>query len=275
MDHMSAPAPLAEGRSCGSGSPLVTKLESVARLTADDRLALVSPCDDPREMGARRSVVREGERPDHVHPMVEGWAARYKLLADGTRQITAFLIPGDFCDFHITILREMDHSITTLTRAKVAFIPRSKMDALTERPGIARAFWWWTLVDEAVLRAWIVNVGRRDAFEAIGHLMCELYVRMRNIGLTSDHCFELPLTQEELGDALGLTPVHVNRVLQRMRAEELISLKGGLLTIHDYRRLEAASGLNPNYLHLADPPRNDIDMVQGVRPPVEIGTGCA
>jgi CRP-like cAMP-binding protein len=249
---MSAPAPRAEGPICGESSPLVTKLETVARLTEGDRLALAALCENPRDMGPRRNVIREGERPDHVHLIVRGWAARYKLLPDGSRQITAFLIPGDFCDFHITLLSEMDHSITTLTRAQVAYIPRPKLDALTERPGIARAFWWSTLVDEAVLRAWIVNVGRRDAFEAIGHLMCELYVRMRNIGLTAGHSFEFPLTQEELADALGLTPVHVNRVLQRMRADGLISFKGGMLTLHDYRRLEEVAGFNPNYLHTAE-----------------------
>jgi CRP-like cAMP-binding protein len=249
---MPANALQAEGQQCGRGSALIAKLESVARLTQEDCSALAVLCEGPREMGARRNVIREGERPDHVHLMIEGWAARYKLLADGTRQITAFLIPGDFCDLHVTILGEMDHSIITLTRAKVAYIPRSRMDALTERPGLVKAFWWATLVDEAVLRAWIVNVGRRDAYEAIGHLMCELYVRMKNIGLADDHCFELPLTQEELGDALGLTPVHVNRVLQRLRAENLISFKGGLLTIRDYRALEEASGFNANYLHIAE-----------------------
>ena len=104
------------------------------------------------------------------------------------------------------------------------------MEELTARPHVARAFWWATLVDEAVLRAWVVNIGRRDAAEAIGHLMCELYLRMKVVGLTTDHSYELPLTQEELADALGLTPVHVNRVLQRMRADGLISLKGGALT---------------------------------------------
>lgn len=255
---MSGSSLSAEAPQSGSRSALVTKLETVARLTEEDRSALVALGDDPREMGARRNVIREGERPDHVHLMVEGWAARYKLLADGTRQITAFLIPGDFCDLHVTILGEMDHSITTLTRAKVAYIPRSKMDALTERPRLTKAFWWATLVDEAVLRAWIVNVGRREAFEAIAHLMCELYVRMKNVGLTDGHCFDLPLTQEELGDALGLTPVHVNRVLQRMRGDELISFKGGVLTIHDYRRLEAASGFNSNYLHIAQRAEADL-----------------
>ncbi len=244
---------------CGSGSPLVIKLEAVAALGDEDRAALADLCRDSRDMNPRRNVIREGERPDHVHLIVEGWAARYKLLPDGARQITAFLIPGDFCDLHVTLLGEMDHSIITLTRSKVAYIPRSRMDALIARPGLAQAFWWTTLVDEAILRAWIVNVGRRDAFEAIGHLMCELYLRMKNIGLTDGHSFDLPMTQEDLADSLGLTPVHVNRVLQRMRADELISLKGGLLTIHDFGRLEAASGFNPNYLHLARRGQFDLD----------------
>ncbi|HLL30179.1 MAG TPA: Crp/Fnr family transcriptional regulator [Allosphingosinicella sp.] len=231
-------------------SPLVAKLETRARLAREDRDALASLYEDPRDIGARRAIIREGDRPDHVHLMVEGWAARYKLLPDGARQITAFLIPGDFCDLHVTILGEMDHGITTLTRSKVAFISRARMDALTQRPSLVTAFWWSTLVDEAVLRSWIVNIGRRDAFEAIGHLICELYVRMKNVGLVEGHRFDLPLTQEEIGDALGLTSVHVNRVLQRLRSEDLISFRQGLLTIHDYRALEKASGFNPNYLHI-------------------------
>src|SRR5438309_241907 len=223
---------------CGAVSPLIAKLETVACLEDADRAALTELSINGRDLPARRTIIREGDRPDYVHLMLEGWSARYAVLPNGSRQITAFLIPGDFCDLHVTILGEMDHSIATLTRARVAYVPRATMDALTSRPNIARAFWWATLVDEAVLRAWLVNVGRRDAGEAIGHLMCELYLRMRNIGLTTDHSYELPLTQEEIADALGLTPVHVNRVLQRMRKEGLISLTGGALTIHDYRRLE-------------------------------------
>jgi CRP-like cAMP-binding protein len=234
----------------GPESPLVAKLETRAPLAEEDRDALNALYLDARDIGARRHIIREGDRPDHVHLMVEGWAARYKLLPDGARQITAFLIPGDFCDLHVTILGEMDHSITTLTRSRVAFIPRATMDSLTDRVSLAKAFWWATLVDEAVLRSWIVNVGRRDAFEAIGHLICELYVRMKNIGLVNGRRFEVPLTQEEIADALGLTSVHVNRVLQRLRAEDLISFSQGMLTIHDYQRLEKASGFNPNYLHI-------------------------
>lgn len=245
-----------DGNDAGDANPLIAKLETVVDLLEEDREAITSLSGDARPLGARRNVIREGDRPDHVHLVLEGWAARYKLLPDGARQITAFLIPGDFCDLHVTILREMDHSIMTLTPARVAFIPRATVDRLTERPDIARAFWWATLVDEAVLRAWVVNVGRRDAQQAIGHLICELYVRMRNVGLVSDHSFELPLTQEEIGDALGLTPVHVNRVLQRMRTEGLISLKRGSLTIHHYDQLEKASGFNPNYLHIEKRPRS-------------------
>lgn len=234
-------------------SPLVAKLQTVAELSSGDLEALAHLSSDAREMGARRNIIREGDRPDHVHLIVDGWAARYKLLPDGSRQITAFLIPGDFCDLHIAVLGEMDHSIATLTRATVAFIHHRTIQELTDRPGLTRAFWWATLVDEAVLRAWIVNAGRRDAHGAIGHLICELYVRMKNVGLVTGHRFELPLTQEEIADALGLTPVHVNRVLQRMRAEELISLKRGSLTILDYPRLEESSGFSANYLHIERP----------------------
>ena len=232
------------------GNPWLAKLGTIIDLPEEDRAALDEICGEAREIGARRNVIREGDRPEYVHLVVEGWAARYKLLPDGGRQITAFLIPGDFCDLHVTILGEMDHNIATITRSRIAFIPRDRMDALTDRPRLARALWWATLVDEAVLRAWIVNIGRRDAQEAIGHLICELHVRMRNIGLVSDRAFELPLTQEEIADALGLTAVHVNRVLQRMRADKLITLSHGSLTILDARRLEEASGFNANYLHL-------------------------
>ena len=171
-------------------------------------------------------------------------------MPDGARQITAYLIPGDFCDLHVTILRQMDHSITALTPATVAFVPHGEMEALTaERPALVRALWWATLVDEAVLRAWIVNLGRRDAYESIAHLMCELHVRMEQVGLVENGRFDLPLTQEELADSLGLTPVHVNRILQRLRADGLIILRERLLTILDVAGLRKVAGFDPNYLH--------------------------
>ena len=243
-------APASPPECADERNPLLVKLQTATDLSPDDIAALASLCDDVREFGPRRSIIREGDRPERVHLIVEGWAARYKIVPGGARQITAFLIPGDFCDLHVTILGEMDHSISTLTAARIAFVSRGRIEALIGRPEIARAFCWATLVDEAVLRAWIVNAGRRDAFEAVGHLICELHVRMKNVGLAAGHRFELPLTQEEIADALGLTPVHVNRVLRRLRSEALITLRRGILEILDYRRLEKACGFNANYLHI-------------------------
>ena len=182
--------------------------------------------------------------------ILEGWACRYKLLPDGSRQITAFLMPGDFCDMHLSILSEMDHSIATLTPARVALVPRAQLAELIDtRPNIVRAFWWAQLVDEGILRAWIVSMGRRSSLERVAHLMCELYIRARNIGLAEHDRLEMPLTQIVLADALGLTPVHINRVLSRLRTDEIMHLSGGVLVISDPAKLAIVAGFEDNYLH--------------------------
>lgn len=230
--------------------PLITKLERFTSLSADDKSAIRHASRNTRQIKPNRDIISENDRPSHVHLMLEGWSARYKIVPDGSRQITAYLIPGDFCDLHVTILKHMDHGIVALTPATVAFISHEEMKSLTrERPELTRAFWWATLVDEGVLRAWIVNIGRRDAFEGIAHLMCEMHVRMKNIGLVEDGAFHMPVTQEELADTLGLTPVHVNRVLQRLRSDGLIELGGRVLKILDVDALRTASGFDAGYLH--------------------------
>jgi CRP-like cAMP-binding protein len=229
---------------------LIAKLELGGPLAEEDREALRSVCTDTRHVAAGCDIISEGANPEHVHLMLDGWAARYKLVADGARQITAFLIPGDFCDAHVAILRRMDHAIVALTPATVAYMPHAAFDALPERgPELARALWLATLVDEAVLRAWIVNLGRRDAYAGIAHLICELHARMRNVGLVREDRFVLPLTQEVFADALGLTPVHTNRVIQRLRAEKMITLRGGKIDILDAEGLRRAAGFDPDYLH--------------------------
>jgi len=232
--------------------PLIAKMQRFGSLTQDDVELLTGLTEDVRNFGARRDIIRAGEKPDYVHLMLEGWSCRYQLLPDGGKQITAFLLPGDFCDVHITMFGEMDHSIGSLGPAKVAFISRELMSAMTERPGIARALWWASLVDEAVLRAWIVNFGRRDAFERVAHLICELYARLHSVGLATANTFDLPLTQEDLSDALGMTPVHVNRVLKRLREEGLMTFKRQQISILDVRKLQEAAGFDVRYLHLAD-----------------------
>lgn len=189
---------------------------------------------------------------------MEGFACRYKLLPDGRRQIMAFLVPGDFCDLHVAILGEMDHSIGTSWGCTVVDIPRSTVDDLTaNHPRITRALWWATLVDEATLREWLVNMGQRDADRQTAHLFCELLVRLQAVGRASADGFEFPITQEDLADTLGVTSVHVNRVLQEMRGKGLIEWKSKRLRIPDVERLKAFAGFDPKYLHLGR--REDVD----------------
>ncbi|HEX6605177.1 MAG TPA: Crp/Fnr family transcriptional regulator [Sphingomicrobium sp.] len=231
--------------------PLIARLETVADLSERDKALVARLYDDVRSVNAKRDIISEGERPEFIHLIVEGWAARYKELPNGSRQIVAFLIPGDFLDLHTTVLGQMDHSVVALTRCRVAYIPGARIDELTSyRDGLTKALWWSTLVDEAVLRSWVVNAGRRDAYQRIAHVLCEMHVRMNMIGLVSSDKFDLPLTQEELADATALTPVHTNRTLQRLRREGLIELRGGVLTVLDVAKLRDAGGFDPNYLHI-------------------------
>ena len=225
-------------------NPVVAKLGAATKLLEEDRQALRELCSTVRKVAAKQDIISEGDKPEHVHAILEGWAARYKVLPDGSRQIVAFLIPGDFCDLHVTILREMDHGIVALTPARVAYVPQVLMDDLTrDRVEVGRALWRATLIDESVLRAWIVNIGGRDARERIAHLFCELHARMSLVGLTRDGHFDLPWTQEVIAEAMGLTPVHVNRTLQELRAENLIVLRSGMMTIPEsnvFSRLPAS-----------------------------------
>jgi CRP-like cAMP-binding protein len=211
---------------------------------------LTDACQNQRVFPARTDLIREGDKPGPGFVILEGWACRYKLLPEGTRQITSFLMPGDTCDLRASVSNAMEHSIATLTTARIALVPRGVLESLIEtRPAITRAFWWTQLVDEDTLRAWIVSMGRRNGLQRVAHLMCELYVRARNIGLTDGDSVELPLTQTVIGDALGLTPIHVNRVLRKLRMSGVMTLSGGDLVIADIAKLAVIAGFDDNYLH--------------------------
>lgn len=234
----------------GVSNPFIERLQGYAPLSERDMALLEAACSNVRDYPARFDLVREGDPPGPVFVVLEGWACRYKLLPEGTRQITALLIPGDFGDMHASVLKEMDHSIGTITPARIAAVPRASMEEMIDaHPAIMRAIWWAQLVDEGVLRAWIVSMGRRNSVQRVAHLMCELYVRARNIGLATDDSLELPLTQGVLGDALGLTLVHVNRVLRRLRLSGAMDLGAGVLMISDVGKLAAVAGFDDNYLH--------------------------
>lgn len=228
----------------------IRKLSGHASLSEEDVALLEGACSAPKTVSARQDLIREGDEPGPIFVILEGWACRYKILPEGTRQITAFLMPGDCCDMHASVLERMEHSIATLTPARVATIRRARMEELImTRQALSRAFWWTQLVDEDTLRAWMVSMGRRDSVQRVAHLMCELYVRARNIGLIDDDRFEMPLTQAVLGDALGLTAVHVNRVLRKLRLSGVMELAAGSLIIADISKLARIAGFDDTYLH--------------------------
>lgn len=228
----------------------IERLRGHGPLSKDEVTLLSDSCSNVRELPAGHHLIREGDEPDPVFVMVEGWAMGYKILPDGGRQIVSFMLPGDFCDIHISMLEAIDHSIVTLTKARVASLPRIQMEQLVQSsPAITRAFWWSQLVDKSISRAWIVSMGRRKGVERVAHLMCELYIRMRHIGLATDDQCEMPLTQLVLSDAVGLTPVHVNRVLKVLRTSNVMELSSGSLKIKDPVMLAHIAGFDGNYLH--------------------------
>lgn len=233
-------------------NPLALRLDQFARLSTDDYCAL----DDlvggsVQTVRPRHDIIREGDRPRAVNLFLEGWACRYKTLEDGRRQITNFFLPGDLCDLNVYILRAMDHSIGALTPLRYLEISRERMDDLiARRPRVAQAFWWDTLVTAAIQREWTVNLGQRDAIERLAHLLCELYYRLRAVRRGHDGRCELPLTQTDLAEATGMTSVHVNRMLQELRARGLIRWKGKAFEVPDLQALCDVALFSPNYLHL-------------------------
>lgn len=233
-------------------SSLTLRLEAFTRLSSDDRAAIDRIArKSVRDVGARRDLLREGDTPRFVYLILDGWACRYKTLPDGRRQIVAFFVPGDLCDLNIYILREMDHSVGAITPIQIAEISRDEMEQLTvEHPRITQALWWNELVTAAIQREWTLNVGQRTAFERIAHLLVELFLRLDCVGITREGGCPLPLTQVDIADATGLTPVHVNRTLQELRRLGLIELRGKHLTIPDMKALKNAAMFNDNYLHL-------------------------
>jgi CRP-like cAMP-binding protein len=232
-------------------TPLVLRLDAYTRLSQDDRDALAKLSKSTRDVAARRDVVREGDRPRAINLVLSGWGCRYKALPDGRRQIVGFVIPGDFCDLNSYILNEMDHSIGAITRMRIAEIAHEDLDQLTlARPRLAQALRWDQLVAESIQREWTLNVGQRTAYERIAHLLVELFLRTRAVGLTHGDSCDFPLTQIDIAEATGLTAVHVNRTLQELRKDGLVELERKKLRIPDLKRLMDAAMFNPNYLHL-------------------------
>ncbi|WP_264051560.1 Crp/Fnr family transcriptional regulator [Methylobacterium flocculans] len=230
---------------------LLRKLESIATLSDGEREAVQSLPVRNRTFGAGQDIVRDGDQPSHCCVVIDGWLFRYKILGEGRRQIFSFHIPGDTPDLQSLHLPVMDHSLGTLTQASVAFIPHESVRDLTLRfPRIGAVLWRDTLIDAAIFREWMAGMGRKSAYGRIGHLFCEMYAKLEAVGLAGDYRCPLPITQGELGDALGLSNVHINRVLQEMRGKGLITLRNNTLVVHAWAELCRSAEFDPTYLHL-------------------------
>jgi CRP-like cAMP-binding protein len=232
--------------------PLVRKLAYRARLSAEDRAAIMALPFSAKMMERGQFIVRERELATHSCLMLSGYSIRSKVLASGNRQIVSIHMKGEMVDLQNSMLEVADHSVQMLTAGKVAMIPRGEIIRLTlERPTVTQAMWIDTLVDASIFREWVANVGRRDARTRVAHLLCEFSVRLRVAGLGEDTHYDLPMTQEQLADATGLTSVHINRTLKALEKEGLIERPNPrAIYIGDWRKLAEIGDFDTNYLHL-------------------------
>jgi CRP-like cAMP-binding protein len=230
---------------------LVRNLELRSPLAPEDREAVLDLPYTLRTLEPGTYTVREADTLLHCVILISGFAYRQKLTGDGSRQIVALHIPGDALDFQNLFLDVSDHSIQMLTRGEVALVKISDLQALARsRSSIGHAILVKILVEASIFREWVLNVGRRDAKTRVAHLLCELGVRLDVEGLAQDYGYELPMTQEQVADAVGLTPVHVNRTLKALEGEGLIVRSKRSISFPDWQRLRSAGDFNQRYLHL-------------------------
>ena len=230
-------------------------LEKHAKLSSKDKDSLASLISGkPRRIQPRQQIVREGETRRTLLYLISGWACRYKHLEDGRCQILSFILPGDFCHCYIPFLGEMDHSVRTITDALAVEVDCEAFDALLESSSpLFGAFHASYLAEAAILREWVLSLGQRTATERCAHIICELFWRLRAVGLTHDLSFKFPLTQEEVGGAIGVSTVHANRVFQSLRNTGLIEQRGKTLKIVGLKALESFASFTPQFLHLQNP----------------------
>lgn len=235
---------------------LFLRLKEHDDLSAEEKQVLNASISQERGFAAGQDIVTAGSRPGHSSVLVEGFAARYKLLADGGRQITAIHITGDFVDLHAFLLKTMDHGVVALSPCRVAFCEHQSLQAITQAyPHLTRMLWLSTVVDGAIHREWIVAMGRRSKRGHLAHVLCELFVRLRSVQRVVGASFSFPLSQSGMADVLGLSVVHMNCVIQSLRREKLISWVGHTVTILDWERLQEVAEFDPTYLSMVREPR--------------------
>ena len=231
---------------------LIKKLEVLAALDSADREAIRRLPYRAERVESGRHLIQEGSEPTECCVLLKGYACRYKVAANGARQIVSFHIAGDILDLQHLLLKTADHHVQATTPAEVAWIPMAELRALArDRPQIGEAMWRDSLIDASIFREWVLNVGRRDAKSRVAHMLCEFALRREAAGLGSPERFELPMSQEQIADATGLTPVHVNRMLSALSADGIIARDKRHVDILDWKRMRRVADFDPVYLHSA------------------------
>ena len=227
------------------------KLRARDTVSPEEEQAIRDSVAEVRAFGADEILVHAGRVLSFSILLLEGILCRYKDLSDGQRQITELHVPGDFADLHSFTLKRLDHNIMTITPCRVAIVPHEKLEQITERlPHLTRLYWFTTNMDAAIHREWEVSLGRRSAVSRIAALFCEMKLRLEVVGLTDGLSYDFDITQTDLAECVGLTPIHVNRTLKDLRERGLVQFKSGRVTIHDWKGLVEVGEFDPAYLYL-------------------------
>lgn len=224
-------------------------------LAPEEVAAIRGLAAEVRTVPARTTVIREGVKLSQSTLLLDGLMCRAKVLRNGRRHVAELHVPGDFVDLHSFTLKRLDHDIETLAASMVALVPHASLQEMFEAfPRLARIYWFHNNLDAANHRETVLSLGQRSAAERMAALFCELLVRLDIVGLAHDNGYALALTQTDLGDHLGLTPVHVNRVLRQLRDDKLVTFRSGRVEIHDLEALKALAGFDDRYLYLHPEP---------------------
>lgn len=233
-----------------NASAWARRIGGLASLDAGELMLLDQLGSASRHFSAHDNLAKAGDPVDRMLIVLDGLACEFKLLPDGRRQILGYLFPGDMTDPRQPLLPRWDHSLCVLWPARVATLMPEAVQRLERQPNIALALGRYSLLKQGIAREWLINVGNRTAFERVSHLLCEAYLRLQAVGLTTEQSFELPLTQAELADTLALSAVHVNRTLMELRRLKLITFQNRHVVIHDHPGLCTAAGFDPAYLQM-------------------------
>ncbi|MBV9884862.1 MAG: Crp/Fnr family transcriptional regulator [Sphingomonadaceae bacterium] len=234
----------------------ILKLKARDTLSAEEEDVLREAIQRSEDVPSDRILVRPGEELSQSILLLDGLVCRYKDMRNGERQIMELHVPGDFLDLHGFLLKRLDHHVMSLVPSRVAFMPHARLERISrEHPHLTRLLWLTTLIDAAIHREWLVSLGRRTALARLGHLFCEMHARLCVVGLAAPNGFPLPITQADLAECLGLTSVHVNRVLRRLREEGLATFRDSWVEILDSERLRRIAEFDPDYLQIERRPR--------------------